>query len=125
MAKTAARVDMVISNNATWEDAFLFGTVGDTSWSFTNKRFLADIKGARDDPSPTLSLSSDGGTIVVDDVVQRLLHFDVDEGTIKGALSVTDDEPYVYDLVMVDTITNERVLLMGGKLCVEQGVTQT
>ena len=124
MAQTAARVDMVISNNATWEDAFQFGTVGDTSWSFIGKSFFTDIKGTRDDPNPLLSLSSGGGTIVVDDPVGRTLHFFVDDDTIVGSLPITVDcDPYVYDLVMVDNSDGSRTVLMSGKLYVEQGIT--
>lgn len=124
MAHTAARADMVISNNATWEDAFMFGTTGDTSWSFTAKSFFADIKGTRDDPSALLSLSLADSTIVVDDPVARVLHFHVDDATIIASLPITEDcDPYVYDLVMVDDVTSDRTVLMWGKLTVEQGIT--
>src|SRR6185369_14216067 len=123
MAHTAARVDMVISNNATWEDAFKFGTAGDTSWSFTGQKFFMDVKGTRDDPNALLSLSSDDSTIVVTDAVNRILHFNVDDVDIVAALAVTDNcEPYVYDLVMVDNSDSSRVVLMSGKVYVEQGV---
>ncbi len=129
MAHTAARADMVISNNATWEDAFMFGTTGDTSWSFLGKSFFVDIKGTRYDPNALLSLSSAGNDIVVDDNAARVLHFHVDRSVILASLPVTetddDIDPYVYDLVMVDNVTNERVVLMWGKLIVEQGVTLT
>lgn len=124
MAHTAARVDMVISNNATWEDAFKFGVDGDTSWSFTGQSFVMDVKGTRDDPTALLSLSSGDNTIVVDDPVNRVLHFNVDDSLIAPALAVTVDcEPYVYDLVMVDGSDNSRVVLMSGKVYVEQGIT--
>lgn len=124
MAHTAARVDMVISNNATWEDAFEFGTIGDTSWSFTAKSFFADIKGTRDDPNALLSLSSADSTIVVDDAAQRILHFEVDEDTITANLPITEDcDPYIYDLVMVDNVTSVRTVLMWGYVTVEQGIT--
>ncbi len=124
MPRTAARVDMAISNNATWEDAFQFGTAGDTSWSFSGQSFAMDVKGTRDSPTALLALHTDAGTIVVDDVVQRVLHFNVDDSAILSALSVTDNcEPYVYDLVMIDDSDNSRVVLMSGKVYVEQGVT--
>lgn len=122
MARTAARVDMVISNNATWEDAFQFGEADDTSWDFTGQSFFMDVKGTRDAPTALLPLSSDAGTIVVDDVAQRLLHLNVDDSSIQSALPVTEDcDPYVYDLVMVNG--NIRVVLMSGCVTVEQGVT--
>ncbi len=124
MAHTAARVDMVISNNATWEDAFQFGTPGDTSWSFTGQSFRVDVKGTRDDPNPLLSLGDVDSTIVIDDLVNRVLHFNVDDSAIVAALPVTTDcEPYVYDLVMIDNSDNTRIVLMSGKLTVEQGIT--
>ncbi len=126
MAHTAARVNMAIQNNATWEDAFKFGVDGDTSWSFTGQSFHMDVKGTRDDPNPLLTLSSADSTIVVDDAVNRVLHFDVDDALIVASLPVTVDcEPYVYDLVMVDDSDNTRVVLMSGTVTVEQGVTLT
>ncbi len=124
MAKTAARVDMVISNNATWEDAFQFGTVGDTSWDFNNKSFAMDVKGTRDDPTALLSLNDAAETIVVDDPVGRVLHLNVDDSSILSALAITENcEPYVYDLIMIDNSDNSRTVLMSGKVSVEQGVT--
>ncbi len=122
MARTAARVDMVISNNATWEDAFQFGVTGDTSWSFSGKTFVMDVKGTRDDPTALLALSDGAGTIVVANAVTRILYLNVDDSEILSALPVTEDcDPYVYDLVMVDG--NIRTVLMSGKVTVEQGVT--
>ncbi len=124
MAHTAARVDMVISNNATWEDAFMFGTTGDTSWSFSGQSFSMDVKGTRDSPTALLSLHTNAATIIVDDVVQRILHLNVDDSAIQSVLTVTENcEPYVYDLVMIDNSDNSRVVLMSGRVYVEQGVT--
>jgi hypothetical protein len=114
---------MEITNNATWEDSFVFGDTGDVSWSFTGQHFVADIKGTADDPNPLLSLSDIDGEIVVDDAVQRILHFNVDDATIQQSLGLGC---YVYDLVMYDTsVPPIRVVLMHGKLQVCQGVTQT
>jgi hypothetical protein len=118
---TAARVDIEIANNATFEDAFMFGTTGDTSWSFTGQTFKMDIKANKYDVTPILSLTSAGGTIVVDDVVQRILHFHVPDATILSTLPVAE---YQYDLVMIDGSTPAiRVPLMRGELKVRQGVT--
>lgn len=123
MGKTSARVDMVVANNGTWEDAFQFGTLGDTTWSFVGMAFHMDIKASRPDVTALFSLTSAGGTIVVDDAVARILHFNVDFVTLKAALPVGE---YVYDLVMLDGGSPAvRVPLMGGEVEITQGVTQT
>jgi hypothetical protein len=121
MAQTAARVDMEISNNATWNDAFQFGVAGDTSWNFSGQNFRLDIKGNKDQSSALLTISTDLTTIVVDDITQRILHFNVQDTAIRAALVPGD---YVYDLVMYDFSTPPvRVQLMSGKLKVTQGIT--
>lgn len=117
---TSACVDIAIQDNATWEDAFQFGTVGDTTWSFTGQTFRLDIKASRDDASPLLSLTSGSGAIVVDDVVQRVLHMNVPEATITPTLPVAT---YQYELMMIDGSTPAiRVPLMHGELTVTHGV---
>lgn len=120
---TSARVDMEIANNATWEDAFQFGTPGDTTWSFTGMSFHMDVKANRNDTAALFTLTSAGGKIVVDDVVNRILHLNVDFVTLKAALPVGE---YVYDLVMLDAGSPAvRVPLMNGEVKVLQGVTQS
>lgn len=122
MAQTAACVSIFATNNVTLQDAFQFGTVSDTSWSFTGQTFKLEFKASRDDVSPLLTLTSGGGTIVIDDVVLRVLHLNVDEATLKAALPVGE---YVYDLVMIDgSLVPVRVLLMYGRFCLTQGVTE-
>lgn len=119
---TASRVNISASNNVTLQDAFQFGTVGDVSWSFTGQSFKMEVKASRDDTTPLMTLTSAGGSIVVDDVVQRVLHLNQPETALQLALPVGE---YVYDLVMFDASSPPiRVLLMQGKLCVSQGVTE-
>lgn len=101
---TSARVDIAIQDNATWNDAFQFGTVGDTTWSFTGQVFRLDIKASRDDAAALLSLTSGGGQIVVDDVVQRVLHMNVPE----SALTVLPAAEYVYELMMLDASSDRK-----------------
>lgn len=121
MSDTSARVDLVTPNNVTWEDAFIFGTAGDTSWSFTGQNFRLDVKGDRDDAVPLLTLSTANGEIVVDDVVQRILHLQVPDATLRAALV---PGCYVYDLIMYDNSTPAvRVALLHGHLRITQGVT--
>ena len=118
---TKAKVNLVIDNNMTWIDAFQFGTVGDTTWSFTGQNFRLDIKGNRDQTAALLSLTSGAGTIVVDDVVQRILHVNVPESAIVAVLLPGE---YVYELMMYDnSVPAVRVPLMGGRLIVNQGIT--
>ena len=118
---TAAKVDIEIVNNATFQDAFMFGTAGDTSWSFSGQTFKMEIKANKFDTTPILTLNS-GTTIIVDDVVQRILHFNVPDATIQASLPIAE---YQYDLVMIDGSTPAiRVPLMSGEIKVRQGVTE-
>ena len=121
MPVTRALVDIEIENNSTWIDAFQFGVVGDTSWSLTGQNFRLDVKGNRDQVSALLSITSGAGTIVVDDVIQRAIHFNVPETAIAAALPPGE---YVYELMMYDNSSPAiRVPLMGGTLRVKQGIT--
>ena len=121
MVDTCARVDLLIFDNLTFEDAFQYGVAGDTTWSFTGQNFRMDIKGSEEDNTFLLSLTSGAGQIVVDDAVNRVLHFNVPETIISAALTPGE---YVYDLVMYDGSTPAvRVGLMRGRLCVSHGIT--
>ena len=119
---TAAKVDFEIQNNATWNDALQFGTPGDLSWSLTNQNFRCDLKKNTYDASPVLSLTSGAGQIVVQDPVQRIVNFNVPESVLQ-TLPVIPFH-YRYDFIMYDNSTPPvRVLLMSGKIKVEQGIT--
>lgn len=119
---TAALVDCTISNNATWSDAFMFGVVGDTSWDFVGQNFKLEVKASHNDTTPLATFTSAGGTIVVDDLVQRVLHMNVPDTTIQTSLPVGQ---YVYDLIMFDGSSPAiRVQLMTGHLFIQQGVTE-
>lgn len=116
---TSARVDLRIDNNGTWMDAFQFGEPDDTTWTLDGQSFELDVQRTPYDAVPLLSLSTTDGRIVVDDLIQRVIHFNVDPDDIQSALRPGE---YVYDLVMVDG-SDVRVPLMHGKLFVQQGVT--
>jgi hypothetical protein len=117
---TSARVDFVVPNNATFEDAIQFGVVGDTSWSLTGQNFRMDIK-ADVLGNYLLSLTSAAGQIVTDDAVQRVINFNVPESAIQAALI---PGVYVYDFIMFDNSNPPiRVQLMHGKFKVKLGVT--
>lgn len=119
---TAACVNLGVANNGTWLDAFQFGVVGDTTWDLTGQGFTMEVKASRDDVTALLTLSTTDGTIVVDDVTKRIIHFNVDDATIVADLPVGE---YVYDLVMFDGSTPPvRVPLMFGRVAVGQGVTR-
>lgn len=115
-----ARVTMCITNNVTWQDAFQFGTVGDTTWNFTGKTFHMDVKASVDDTAALLSLTTANSRIVVDDVTNRVLHFNVTEADLQAGLPPAE---YVYDLVMIDG-SGVRTQLMFGTVTVKQGATQ-
>ena len=116
---TSAPVDLAIDNNASWMDAFQFGTPGDTTWNLDGMKFELDVQTNRYDDVPKLSLSTDNGRIITDDSAQRVIHFNVTPEDLQAGLA---PGVYVYDLVMVDA-SNTRVPLMHGKLFVNQGVT--
>jgi hypothetical protein len=119
-SSTTAPTDIKIRNNATWMDAFQIGKPGDMTWSFDGQEFELDVQSNPYDTVPLLSLTTANGRIVVDDPVQRVLHFNVDAADIQDALH---PGAYTYDLIMVDGATTARVSLMAGVLIVEQGVT--
>jgi hypothetical protein len=125
---SVTRVDIYLFNNVWWTDAFQFGEQDDTTWSFAGKSFILDVKMTTTDALPLLSLTSVAGFIVVDDPVLRILHMEVDDHTIRNSLPVNELatpelDPYVYDLIMVDDVSGERMMLMYGQLQVYQGVT--
>lgn len=118
---TSAHVDLAIDNNATWQDAFQFGTPEDTTWTLTGQTFKMNVQLTYYDAAPLLTLSSAAGTIIVDDPIQRVIHFNVPDTQIEPALNPGQ---YVYDLVMTDSSTpGIRTGLMHGSVCVSQGVT--
>ena len=116
---TSARVDLQIDDNGTWSDAFQFGEPDDTTWTLQDQSFELDVQLSSYDVTPLLSLSTDSGRIVVDDIVQRVIYFNVPPADIQAALR---PGTYLYDLVMVSSI-NVRVPLMHGKLYVNRGIT--
>lgn len=119
---TAAIVDIVAANTVTLQEAFQFGLTTDI-WTFTGQNFKMEVKASRDDAVGLVAWTSLGGTIVVDDAVNRVLHLNVSEAAIQAALPVGE---YVYDLVMFDgSAPPIRSLLMQGKLFVTQGVTES
>lgn len=122
MAQTAAWVNIIALDNATLQDAFQFGTVGDTSWSFTGQSFKMDVKASRDDAAALVEFTSVAGSIIIDDVVQRVLHLNVPEAAVQAALPCAT---YDYDLVMFDASAPPiRTVLMQGKLTIKRGVTE-
>jgi hypothetical protein len=116
---TSARVDLRIDDNGTWMDAFQFGTPGDLSWTLDGQKFELDVQLNRYDAVPLLSLTTDNGRIIIDDAVQRVIHFNVTPEDIQAGLR---PGCYVYDLVMVDA-SDTRVPLMHGSVSVVRGVT--
>lgn len=122
MSPTAAIVNINVADNATMSDAFQFGTVGDTSWSLVGVGFIMEVKASRDDVTPLFTASTGLGSIIVDDVVQRVIHFNVPDTAIKASLP---SATYVYDLIMFDGSTPPiRTPLMQGRLTVSTGITE-
>ena len=122
-AVTAARVDILTATNVTFADAFQFGTPGDTSWSFTGQSFRMDLKSNKFGPNAALlSITSGAGQIVVSDLVNRILYFDVPEASFSAADVIPGE--YDYDFIMYDSSNPAvRIALMYGKFKMVQGVT--
>lgn len=121
LSPTAAIVNIYVADNGTVQDAFQFGVPGDTSWTLA-PNFKMEVKASRDDPTPLATWSTGGGTIVIDDAVQRVIHLNVPESVLQAALPVAE---YVYDLVMYDnSVPPVRTPLMQGKFIVSRGVTE-
>lgn len=115
-------VNIYLYENVWWTDAFQFGDLDDTSWSFTDKSFHCDVKATNDyDAAALLELTSAASEIVVDDAVERILHFAVTDTVLRAALE--PGTSYFYDLVMIDDGTGQRDLLMRGRLAFKHGVT--
>jgi hypothetical protein len=120
-SSTAACVDVSISNNATWQDAWQYDP-DSTDWDFTGQSFKLEVKASRDDDAALATFTSAGSKIIVDSITERILHMNVDYVTLKAALP---NGEYVYDLIMFDgSSPSIRVLLQYGKLCIGQGVTE-
>jgi hypothetical protein len=116
---TSSRNDLQIDNNGTWQDAFQFWKPDDTTWDLVGSTFEMDVQLNPYDTVPLLSLTTANGRIIVDDPIQRVIHFQVDPADIQASLR---PGIYVYDLVMIYQ-TTVRVLLMHGVVQVVQGVT--
>lgn len=122
MAQTAAIVNICALNNGTLQDAFQFGPATDLSWDLNGQNFKMEIKASRDDTLPLLTLTSAGGSIIVDDPIQRVIHLNLNDTSLQAAVPVGE---YVYDLVMFDGASPPiRTVLMQGKFTLSQGVTE-
>lgn len=122
MAQTSAYINIFASDNVTLQDAFQFGTPGDTSWDLVGQSFIMEVKASRDDVAPLLTLTSAGGSIVIDSTSLRVIHLNLSEAALQAALPVGT---YVYDLVMFDgSAPPIRVQLMQGRFCLSKGVTE-
>ena len=149
---TSARVEIATSSNSTWADAFQFdppwGTTGycgggysyaaiggtGPTWGFSGQNFRLDVKGNRGQTGPLLSINSqpvNSTLIVVDDPVNRILHFNVPEAVLGGGTGATGATgqglipgEYVYDFVMYDNSNPPvRIVLMYGRFVVINGIT--
>lgn len=118
-SETAALEDMTVANNGTWSTAYQIGKPDDPTWNFNDCNFELDVQRNRYDQVPLLSLSTGNGRIIVDDPIQRVLHFNVLAADIQSNLP---PGIYVYDLVMID-VNGVRTPLMYGNVKVVQGVT--
>jgi hypothetical protein len=117
---TSAHIDFKVDNNSTWMDAVQFGAPDGYTWNFEGQDFEMDVQRNEYDKTPLLQMSTLNGRIIIADVYQRVIYFNVSPDEIQTSL-----EPgcYVYDLVMVGTNPVTRVALLHGSVFVKQGVT--
>jgi len=120
-APSVAIANITALNTVTLQEAFQFDPNG--TWTFTGQNFHMEVKASREDAVALASWTSAGGTIVVDDAINRVLHLNVSEAALQAALPAGE---YVYDLVMFDaSVPPIRIPLMQGTLCITQGVTES
>lgn len=125
MAQTAAWVDIFISDNATFQDAWSFNPpTGQTSMNWTGNSFEMSVKASRDDVTPLVTFLSSGGQIVLAVATPiPTINMNVVDTVVQTDLPAAE---YDYDLVMLDTsMPPIRTVLMQGKIFVRHGVTQT
>ena len=115
------RVDIEIALNCWWDDQFQFGDPTDFTWNFTGFSFYLGIKQHNSDAADLVTYTSTGGTITVQDPVNRILGMLVPDETLKLVLS---EGRYVYDLLMVNNSTGQTDGLMYGELTARDGGTQ-
>lgn len=113
---TSSNVDISVSNNESFNEAFQFDVETNLLWDFADKTFRLDIKGNFEQTSPLVSITSQ---IVVVDIVKRIIKITVPEATLQAGLV---PGTYVYDLIMTD-VDAVRTQLMHGFFNYAIGVT--
>lgn len=116
---TSAHVDIAVSKNESFNEAFQFDDATVTTWDFTGCSFRMDLKGNFEQVATTISFVSGAGQITVDNVALRILHFNVADNVLQAALV---PGRYVYDLIMTDA-SSVRTQLMHGDFIFAEGVT--
>ena len=119
MAQTAAWVDIYISDNATFQDAFQFVAPTGGSLSLLGTTWEMSVKASRDDVAPLVTFTSPT-QIVIADAVNCIINMNVPDTTIQSDLPAAE---YDYDLIMI--LSTVRTQIMQGKLFVRHGVTET
>jgi len=124
MARTAACVNLYISDNATMQDALQCNPPAGATLNFAGNTFEMAVKASRDDVTPLVTFTSGAGQIVIISATNpAVIGFNVPDTTIQTDLPAAE---YDYDLVMLDTSTPAiRTILFQGKLFVRHGVTET
>lgn len=124
MAQTAAQVDIWITDNATFQDAWQYNPPAGTTLNFAGNSFEMGVKASRDDVANLVLFTSGGGQIVIASPVNpAVINMNVVDTVIQTSLPSAE---YDYDLIMLDTsVPPIRTLLQFGKLFVKHGVTQT
>lgn len=133
-AQTAARVDISVASNTTFQDPYQFDPVGMTgcpppppywpcgatgpNWTLTNQNFSFDVKTDINTPSLAAQYTSSAGQITVTDAIQRIINMNVPPAVLKLLVPAT----YIYQLYMFDNSNPPIVVqLMYGNFTVRPG----
>jgi hypothetical protein len=124
MAQTAAWVNIFITDNATFQDAFQYNPPAGATLNFAGNTFEMGVKASRDDVAALVTFLSSSGQIVIQSATNpAVLSMNVPDSVIQTDLPAAE---YDYDLIMSDTSSPPiRTVLQQGKLFVKHGVTQT
>jgi hypothetical protein len=124
MAQTAAQVNIFITDNATFQDAWQYNPPPGATLNFAGNSFEMSVKASSDDVAPLVTfLSSSGQIVIASDTNPAVLNMNVPDTVIQSDLPAAE---YDYDLIMLDTSSPPiRTRLQFGKIFVKHGVTLT
>ena len=121
---SSSNVTIVTAKNATFNESYQFDPpvagIPPPTWTLY-PNFRLDVKAYFEQSVPLCSFTTGAGQIIVDDDVNRVIHFNVPGTAIEPPLV---PGTYFYDLIMYDgSVPPIRIPLMHGDFVVTDGVT--